>query len=76
MVILMHKSAREMFEDLGFKRYDTGQCIKYERINGDDIVDISFVIEIKELYINLYYVDTAVLKAINKQLKELRWLAE
>lgn len=72
----MNKSAREMFETLGFKRYDTGQCIKYERINGDDIVDISFVIEIKELYTNLYYIDTAVLKAINQQLKELGWLDE
>ena len=66
-------SAKEMFEALGFKIYEEKQHIQYERIREDDIAVISFIIEIENVYINLRYLSSDLLKAINQQCKELGW---
>lgn len=64
-------NAKEMFEQLGFKRYEEKQHIKYEIIREDDITIISFIVEIKSLFTNLRYLSSDLLKAINKQVEEL-----
>lgn len=69
-------TAKEMFEALGFKIYEEKQHIQYERNREDDIAIISFIIEIKNVYINLRYLSSDLLKAINQQCKELGWLDE
>ena len=73
------KSAREMFEELGYKQKKYDDIIYYfKEINIPKkyghilIYHINFILEDKELYTskNLDYKE---LRAINKQIEELGW---
>nr|DAZ26662.1 MAG TPA: hypothetical protein [Caudoviricetes sp.] len=84
----MSKSAKEMFEELGFKRVETPykECICYEDKHIYHIRQIIFWIDNKIMCNNLYYdyfqmqgslrINKNLLKAINKQVEELGWLDE
>lgn len=69
-------SAREMFEKLGYIRYeehdDTGDYIKYYNEEYDII---NFYCDSKTFFIGEYCLcGMKLLKAINKQVEELGWL--
>ena len=73
-------SAKEMFEDLGFKFYDDHDCLIYAKYFGDRI-DTKILFEIKDKTLsfsgirrNWWIVNLDLLKAIHHQLKELGWL--
>ena len=68
----MPKTAKEMFEELGFKKIDTSDStILYVR--GFD--EVWFNIPLKS-YSSLYRITIELHKAIHQQLKELGWLDE
>ena len=73
-------SAREMFEELGYKRSTDIDAIAYSK-KLDGIFhrfEITFDVLEKEIVIDVgyeaYIIDYALLKAINQQCKELGWL--
>lgn len=75
-------SAREMFEELGYKRSTDIDAIAYSK-KLDGIFhrfEITFDVLEKEIVIDdgyeAYIIDYALLKAINQQCKELGWIAE
>lgn len=79
------KKAKEMFKKLGFDSINPASCstIRYERhddFKNDDVVVI-FEKNTKDVSIFYQYdsivmvsVDMELFKAINQQIKELRWL--
>lgn len=72
-------TAREMFEELGYKKDEYSKCICYYNPNevNDEIV---FYLENRTFNRDYYghgnAIDMPVLKAINKQVEELGWLDE
>lgn len=68
------KTAKEMFEKLGFKlKEDSGEnFIEYETENLDGYV--IFNLEHKDYTTDIYTVSIETHKAITQQMKELRWL--
>lgn len=80
----MNKSAREMFEELGWREYfKSSVMITYEKNSrsGKSSKYIQFFFDKKEFYIgsegNFNQPFTMKeLQAINQQCKELRWLDE
>ena len=71
------KSAREMFEELGFEHRKSDFSITYykEFRDYDDetyILDIDFRLFEKKISSD-FSIDTRLLKAINKQIEELGW---
>ena len=70
------KSAREMFEELGYEQENKNNVIYYFkkiRIPKSYIVySINFIIDTKEIFINKN-INMQELKAINKQVEELGW---
>lgn len=82
MVIKVNKSAREMFEELG---YEKKQKIEIDRIGHKHIcfrnknnkfTTIHFDIDTKEFGKGWDYITIPELKAINQMCKELGWLDE
>lgn len=70
-----NKSAKEMFEELGYLKSTTNNLIEYQNeYRDEEYVDFYR----KEKYYNcgLYLVDMPLHKAIQKQLEELGWLDE
>lgn len=83
------KSAKEMFEELGYKLGETPyyeRCIKYVANDGYIKRELEFWLDDKLIYNNLVYGDFQMkgsspipmdlLQAINKQVKELKWKVE
>ena len=80
------KSAKEMFEELGYKAINTQHSIEYIKWKGQKEQSIYFDSATKTLGIYIYdtyddvydilTVDMPTLKAINKQCEELGWLDE
>ena len=71
-------SAKEMFEELGYKFVQGIDCIYYEQIKNHDYYVIIFnddkTITKKRFYSYEYeYITFDELKAINKQIEELDW---
>lgn len=68
------KSAKEMFEDLGYKiYYENELTLCYINEENDDY--IYFYIHCKKIEV-LHDITIYELKAINKQIEELGWLDE
>ena len=73
----MNKSAKEMFEELGFEYKKSDFSITYykEFRDYDDecyILDINFRLFEQEISTD-FSIDMRLLKAINKQVEELGW---
>lgn len=75
------KTAKEMFEELGYFKIENKETLKWLFKTSDDCKTICF--SKKSKYIRLYYVikeDVVLfcdeLQAINKQVEELGWLDE
>lgn len=71
----MNKSAKEMFEELGYKREHHIAYIKYTKDTAliDDCTDfVFFEQETEEIEVR-FNIDMPLLKAINKQIEELGW---
>lgn len=73
----MNKSAKEMFEELGFEYKKSDFSITYykEFRDYDDecyILDIAFRLFEQEISTD-FSIDMRLLKAINKQVEELGW---
>lgn len=75
----MNKSAKEMFEKLGYKKI--ADSINWVIYNFDEIFEIRFYKPQQD--ISIYYYDETLnsldmeeLQAINQQAKELGWLDE
>ena len=68
------KTAKEMFEELGYEQQTKNDVIYYFKkihIPKSDIVySINFIIDTKEIFISKN-IDLEELKAINKQVEEL-----
>nr|DAL36641.1 MAG TPA_asm: hypothetical protein [Bacteriophage sp.] len=64
------KSAKEMFEELGYIYYKSNKRILYE------ISEINYFIfsPDKNITVGDYGIDVATLEAINQQCKELGWI--
>lgn len=64
------KSAKEMFEELGYIYYKSNKRIFYE------ISEINYFIfsPDKNITVGDYGIDVATLEAINQQCKELGWI--
>lgn len=80
----MNKSAKEMFEELGYELDDCSdfegmaKCLNYQ-INdlfGCMFKEITFYLETKEIGWDNVVLTMPLLKAINQQCKELGWLDE
>ena len=74
------KSAREMFEELGYTRENGNDVIIYRYHLSDDIREVVFDLSIKE-YLSIHplgglFIDVKMHKAIHKQLEEMGWLDE
>lgn len=71
-------SAREMFEELGYKRSTNVDAIVYFQKFGLHYFKIMFDLSEKVLDIDTNYegteIENELLKAINKQAEELEWL--
>ena len=82
----MNKSAREMFEDLGFYldiETNDEQIVYAKNRLSDDILafigakTITFDKDMESIYLdNVDDISMLLFNAINQQLKELRWLDE
>lgn len=80
----MNKSAREMFEELGYKKFENDYWIYFSKeTNGAYPVDrIYFIKNTKEIKAETFTYDKTLtknvtipeLKAINQMCKELGWL--
>lgn len=78
------KSAKEMFEELGFKQTENDDSfIEYQRDDGDQHAEITFSLKDKnfraiygryEFGMSFHYVTSDELKAIVCQAKELGWI--
>lgn len=71
------KTAREMFEDLGYElKVNDEYAIVFERKKGDEIIEFNKKIE--TYYAQEYHepmdIDVKTHKAIYTQMKELGWL--
>ena len=68
------KTAKEMFEELGYKQYKSDISIAYDL---SDYTCIRFSLKRKEFIKNsIYPITMSEFKAIHQQLKELGWLDE
>ena len=69
------KSAREMFEELGYFQRDKDTFIEYVKIydRNDSFTSIQFIHEDKMVVMCIIEDYEKVLKAINKQVEELGW---
>lgn len=76
-------SAREMFEELGFRKcdgvYREGEKLLYEKTicDGRDVLYVRFLhgmVRVTELANYVYNIDGKLMKAIYKQMEELGWL--
>lgn len=76
-------SAREMFEELGFRKcdgvYREGETLLYEKniCDGRDVLMVRFLhgmVRVTELANYVYNIDVKLMKAIYKQMEELGWL--
>ena len=69
------KSAREMFEELGYFQRDKDAFIEYVKIydRNDSFASIQFIHEDKKVVMCIIEDYEKVLKAINKQVEELEW---
>lgn len=76
-------SAREMFEELGFRKcdgvYREGETLLYEKTicDGRDVLYVRFLhgmVRVTELANYVYNIDGKLMKAIYKQMEELGWL--
>lgn len=66
--------AKEMFESLGFRMIlNNKDIIEYA---DDDYKLVVFYKNLKGFFCHNYPVTMPILKAINKQIEELRWLDE
>lgn len=74
------KSARKMFNELGFKYKKTASGFEYLHSNGSCSLKVLFDERNHDLYVvdnqQLICLDMPTLKAINKQIEELGWLDE
>ncbi len=74
-------NAREMFENLGYRRSTDIDVIKYSKKLDDTFywIEVMFDLLEKEIVLNdngyeAYIITCALLKAINKQAEELGWI--
>ena len=74
-------TAREMFEKIGYRRSTDIDVIKYSKKLDDTFYWIEVIFDLLEKEIVLddngyeaYIITCALLKAINKQCEELRWI--
>lgn len=76
----MNKSAREMFEDLGYEYFNNGLRITYQNYEKECKL-IEFKLKEKEMWLaddseEVVVLSLKEIKAINQQCKELGWLDE
>ena len=64
------KSAREMFEDLGFEQEFRTTCIEYYNKEKDRYIYFFQDTEIIEM---MFDIDMRTLQAVNQQVNELGW---
>lgn len=76
----MKMTAREMFENLGYRRSTDIDVIKYSKKLDDTFywIEVMFDLLEKEIVLDdngyeAYIITCALLKAINKQCEELGW---
>lgn len=76
-------SARQMFEELGFRKcdgvYREGETLLYEKTicDGRDVLYVRFLygmVRVTELANYVYNIDGKLMKTIYKQMEELGWL--
>lgn len=74
-------TAREMFEELGYRRSTDIDVIKYSKKLDDTFywIEVMFDLLEKEIVLDdngyeAYIITCALLKAINKQCQELGWI--
>ena len=74
-------NAREMFEELGYRRSTDIDVIKYSKKLDDTFywIEVMFNLLEKEIVLDdngyeAYIITCALLKAINKQCQELGWI--
>ena len=69
------KSAKEMFEELGYFQRDKDRFIEYVKIydRNDGFANVQFIYENKIVGMCIIEDYEKVLKAINKQIEELKW---
>ena len=77
----MNMTAREMFEQLGYRISTDIDVIKYSKKLGDTFywIEVMFDLLEKEIVLDdngyeAYIITCALLKAINKQCEELGWI--
>lgn len=79
------KSARDMFNDLGYRRFDYPGTVEYSIPNDADSIVIgpdTVLFEFDDKEVSLFHrgehilLNMNVFKTIVKQLEELRWLEE
>lgn len=76
------KSAKEMFEELGYSLVEDSPNLKYQKVVADTFWVIYFDVVfqyvtsalIRGEYNTYHILDVEELKAINKQIEELGWL--
>lgn len=69
------KTAKEMFEELGYFQRDKDCFIEYVKIydRNDSFANVQFIYEDKIVSMCIVEDYEKVLKAINKQIEELKW---
>ena len=75
------KTAKEMFEELGYEKFENDSRITYEKYNREckmiefdkERMEITFA---DDNYCEVVMIDRKELQAINKQVEELGWLDE
>lgn len=77
----MNKSAREMFEYLGYEYFNNGLRITYEKCPDNECKMIEFNLKNKNIILaddsyDVVEINPKELQAINQQCKELGWLDE
>lgn len=77
----MSKSAREMFENLGYEYFNNGLRITYEKCPDNECKMIEFNLKNKTILLaddssDVVEIDLKEQQAINQQCKELGWLDE
>lgn len=67
-------TAKEMFENLGFKYKKYTTTFAYEKDDGNHQKFVHFNVNNRKYCTNVYHVDVELHKAIVKQMIELEWI--
>lgn len=79
---MMSKTAKEMFEELGYAKtyHDEYEIVYSLYISNEKVAEIEFDLSVQTFYCiydkGIMEVSINVLKAINQQVRELGWLDE